>query len=451
MALIKGKQIATGADGIATANIVDDAVTQDKIGPQAVGTTELEDLAVTTGKIGNNQVTAAKVGSDVIVAAGTNPFTGNQAMGGFRITGLGAPSADDDAATKQYVDNVAAGLSWKDAVRVRAQGNVTISGPGATIDGETMQVDDRVLLDQQSTGSEDGIYLWKGAAVAMVRSADAQAGDDFSGVAVFVEEGTDQDTGWVCTDDSGSATVGTDDLAFTQFTGAAAIVAGTGLTKTGNTINAIGGNGITANADDLEVDYETVGNITSVDAGDSAAAGTNNTAARGDHQHAVNTGAAGDAAVGDTAGEGTSTDLARADHQHGVPKGSPLSVGTANSDGTSGDFADAEHIHAAPKPTTSNKDMACSTTTSDGDQATATAVASTPGLDGYVAVRVNGIGYKVGDGVKTGCDCYFSGDSGATARAISAIVSTDTCHWNGSVAGFQLATSDRMDFMYEAF
>lgn len=98
-------------------------------------------------------------------------------------------------------------------------------------------------------------------------------------------------------------------------------------------------------------------------------------------------------------------------------------------------------------PTTSNKDMAASVTASDFDEACATAIVSTPGNDGYVEVFINGLKETLGDGVKTK-SCYFSGDAGTTARAIAAIVATDKLYWVGSVAGYQLATTDRVDFDY---
>jgi hypothetical protein len=98
--------------------------------------------------------------------------------------------------------------------------------------------------------------------------------------------------------------------------------------------------------------------------------------------------------------------------------------------------------------------MAASTTVLDGAVACATAVAATPAASsaagGYVGVLVNGIEVLVGDGTKIGVDCYFSSDGGATARAMKAIVAGDLLYWNGSVAGFQLASAtDKIDFSYE--
>jgi hypothetical protein len=105
-------------------------------------------------------------------------------------------------------------------------------------------------------------------------------------------------------------------------------------------------------------------------------------------------------------------------------------------------------------PSKRNKGMAASTTTNDFDEACSTAIGANPAASNnsngaYVGVRVNGIGYTVGDGVKTK-DCYFSGNGGTTARAFGAIVATDKLYWVGSVAGFQLAAAtDIIDFLYD--
>lgn len=98
-------------------------------------------------------------------------------------------------------------------------------------------------------------------------------------------------------------------------------------------------------------------------------------------------------------------------------------------------------------PSKLNKGMTASVTTTDGDAACATAIGATP--QGYPFVDINGIIYQVGDAVKTTA-CYLSGDSGATARAIGAIVSGDTLRWNGTVAGFQLAVTDKVSIHFAA-
>ena len=140
--------------------------------------------------------------------------------------------------SKEYVDAVKVGLDFKDSVRVASTANVTISGPGAAIDGITLSSGDRVLLKDQSTGSQNGIYIFNGAASAMTRATDADADAEVtSGMFVFVEAGTvNADNGFVLTTD-GTITVGSTALTFTQFSGAGQIVAGDGMTKSGNQLD----------------------------------------------------------------------------------------------------------------------------------------------------------------------------------------------------------------------
>lgn len=98
-------------------------------------------------------------------------------------------------------------------------------------------------------------------------------------------------------------------------------------------------------------------------------------------------------------------------------------------------------------PVSSNKVMQASATTADSQIACATPIADTPSGDGYVQVFVNGLRVEVGDGTKTR-DCYFSADAGATARTIALIQSGDELYWMQSVAGYNLATTDVLDFDY---
>lgn len=128
------------------------------------------------------------------------------------------------------------GLDVKESVRVLSAANVNIAAPGATIDGIAMVAGDRVLLTGQSTASQNGLYTWNGASSAMTRTTDANTSAKVSGgLFTFVSEGTYADSGWVLTTDS-SITLGSTALTFTQFSGAGQITAGSGLTKSGNTI-----------------------------------------------------------------------------------------------------------------------------------------------------------------------------------------------------------------------
>lgn len=98
--------------------------------------------------------------------------------------------------------------------------------------------------------------------------------------------------------------------------------------------------------------------------------------------------------------------------------------------------------------TTSNKNMSASVTTADFQVACATTLSAKPaGSNQYVAVLVNGLGESVGDGVKT-TSCYFSSDSGATAKTFATLAGGETLYWVQSVAGYNLATTDRFDFSY---
>lgn len=107
-----------------------------------------------------------------------------------RILNLLDPTLAQHPATKAYVDGAVEGLAWKDAARVATTANLTLSGPGATIDGITMATNDRVLVKDQTTQSQNGLYLWNGAAVAMTRTADASTFAELEQAVVTVEEGT---------------------------------------------------------------------------------------------------------------------------------------------------------------------------------------------------------------------------------------------------------------------
>jgi hypothetical protein len=258
-AKITDLNVTTGklADGaVTTAKITDANVTAGKLAADSVETAKIADGAVTSAKIANDTIVDADINSAAAIAQSKisglttdlaaklalagGTMTGAIAMGTNKITGLGTPTDGTDAATKNYVDSAAQGIDWKASVRAATTAAVTLASDlenGDTLDGVTLATGDRVLVKNQATGSENGIYVVK-ASGAPDRSTDADTGAELtSNFAVFVEEGTvNADQGYTLTN-NGSITIGTTALTFTQFTGLGQIIAGTGLDKTGNTLD----------------------------------------------------------------------------------------------------------------------------------------------------------------------------------------------------------------------
>lgn len=138
------------------------------------------------------------------------------------------PSGATDAANKGYVDNAIQGLSWKQAVRVASTANVTIASAlinASTMDGVTLAAGDRVLLKDQSTGSQNGIYI-VAASGAASRATDADSSAEIDSMTVYVEAGTaNADTVWTLT--TNDPTLGSTSLAFAQINGGAVPTAST--------------------------------------------------------------------------------------------------------------------------------------------------------------------------------------------------------------------------------
>ena len=179
---------------------------------------------------------------------------GDVAMNSQKITGLADPVGDQDAATKAYVDATKQGLDVKDSVRAATTASITLSG-AQTVDGVSLVAGDRVLVKNQGTASENGIYdVVDGG--AWTRSVDADSDDKVTaGLFVFVEEGSvNADAGFVLTTD-GSINVGSTDLSFAQFSGAGQITAGAGLSKSGNTLDVgtADSSRIVVNANDVDL------------------------------------------------------------------------------------------------------------------------------------------------------------------------------------------------------
>lgn len=193
------------------------------------------------------------------MAGGTGKMFKNLDMQGNKITGAADPATATDLVTLQFMQNFLNGIDWKSSVRAASTGNVNIASPGSTIDGVTLATGNRVLLKDQVTASENGIYAWNGAANAMTRTSDADtAGDITAGTAVYTTEGTaNGGKAWVLTT-SDPISIDTTALAFTEFGGGTLPVAGAGLTLSGSTLDVGAGNGILSNANDVSVDPSVV-------------------------------------------------------------------------------------------------------------------------------------------------------------------------------------------------
>ena len=154
------------------------------------------------------------------------------------ITNLADPVNTQDAATRGFVEATSQGLDVKDSCVAATTGNITIStalNNGDTLDGVTLSTNDRVLVKDQSTASENGIYV---VGSSPARAVDLAAGADAAGMFTFIEQGTvNADNGFVCTSNKGSAVVGTNNLTYAQFSGAGQITTADGLQKSGNTIS----------------------------------------------------------------------------------------------------------------------------------------------------------------------------------------------------------------------
>ncbi len=187
---------------------------------------------------------------------------------------VATPTDAAHAATKGYVDAARQGLDVKKSVRVATTVEVNLSTEleaGDTLDTSvTLVAGDRVLVKNQSTASQNGIYVVQ-ATGAAVRATDANGtadtGEVSGGTFTFVEEGSvNADSGWVVSS-NGAINVGTDPMAWVQFSGAGQVIAGDGLTKDGNTLN-VGGTTdritVTANAVDIASTYVGQNTITTL-------------------------------------------------------------------------------------------------------------------------------------------------------------------------------------------
>ncbi len=262
-ASINSAQLATGiinnanligSGVVASSALAADSVISSKIANGAIDTTDF---------FANDVVTSAKIDT-----SGSFSFTG--------AVSVQTPTADSHAATKAYVDSASQGVHWKESCIAASTANVDVSSAPSAIDGVTLSADARVLLKDQSSAAENGIYEFASAGAALTRTADANTASELEGAAVFIRQGaTHADQGFIVTTDN--INLGSTAIVITQFTGLASITAGDGLSKSGSTLSVDllanaglefssgelkvkHGNGLALNANtlDLELDGSTL-------------------------------------------------------------------------------------------------------------------------------------------------------------------------------------------------
>ena len=241
-----------------------------------------------TGLTVSGTLTATLTGHatlDLPLTGGT--MSGSVTFSSGTVTGLATPSASTDAATKAYVDAAVASLAVHDEVAVTTTTALSVSysngasGVGATLtnagtqaalilDGISLVVGNRVLVKNQATTTQNGIYVVTNIGSGstnwvLTRASDAdnsKAGEFSTGLFVFVQQGTSNaSTGWTLTSIgtgvNDAITIGTDAVTFSQFSGAGTYLAGTGLLLTGNTFSNTGVLSITGTVNQITASAST--------------------------------------------------------------------------------------------------------------------------------------------------------------------------------------------------
>jgi hypothetical protein len=467
-------------------------------------------MALLKGKqIADSSIADGKLEETYTNSDGTVAFTGDQAMGSNKLTGLANGTDSGDAVNKGQLDSAVAGLNWLDPVEVNGYiGTASITEINALSpsSGDTVAAEDagtptagtsdalvagdlaeyngtewKKILDASGgfvpdgtraivsttgtfvtggglTGSTDEgkIATWDGTAVlhdSLLTPTDGEA------ALVKGEASVNENNGFVF---DGTVPTGS----WVQFTSVGGAGAGAGLTQNGGNLDVNAGDGLQigggiGGADEVNIDVsDFAGSGLEDDGSENLRIAA---AAAGDGLN----GGAGSALSVDT-GNGLKIDTGAVAVEPADIAGSGLEddgsdnlriAAAAAGDGITGGAGSALAVDPdgdsvsvgasgvkAAVPTTSDKAVASAATSGEA-QDTGVNITSTPGGDGHVDVLVNGVQYELGDGVKT-TPCYFSVDGGTTARAISAITAADSLYWNGTTAGFDLETSDDIDLNY---
>lgn len=233
------RAVATDSSGLPTAS----TTTATQLG-YLQGLTSLTVGDVINVSSGGNLQDSGILSSNIFLADGTVAATGAFNLNSHQIHNVTDPTSAQDAATKNYVDSLANGLSWKNAVLVATTANITLSGE-QTIDGFTTS-SSRVLVKNQTAPAQNGIYVSNSGAWS--RSSDMSTWAEVPAAAVFAQEGTiNADLAFVCTSAPGG-TLGTTAITFVQFGAISTYTAGNGLDLSAGVFSISTDNSLTANA-----------------------------------------------------------------------------------------------------------------------------------------------------------------------------------------------------------
>jgi hypothetical protein len=228
-------------------------------GTPALGTAIPNAIAGVTGSAGSASTPSKEDHTHAFTPAA------DLSMAGFKLTSLGTPSADTDAANKGYVDSVAQGLDPKASVVAATTTNGTLAtafANGQVVDGVTLATGNRILIKNQTDQTANGIYTVN-ASGAPTRSTDMDNGSEFPGAFVFVEQGTvNADTGWTCTNNA-PVTLGSTNITWTQFSGAGTYTANNGVVLNGSVFSFAprAGYGLQTGASGAEVKLATTSGL----------------------------------------------------------------------------------------------------------------------------------------------------------------------------------------------
>ena len=196
----------------------------DAKGASNANLTAIGNLATTDSNfiVGSGSTWVAETGSTARASLGLGTISTQAAnsvsISGGSITGLGTPSSNSDAATKVYVDNLVTGLKTRIICRVATTANITTATDlqaGDTLDGISLVEGNRILVKNQSTATQNGIYLVAASGQNAARDPEFDTVAELAGQMVIVQEGsTNADKFFLCTTDN-SGSIGSVNITFT--------------------------------------------------------------------------------------------------------------------------------------------------------------------------------------------------------------------------------------------